>query len=253
MVLALYSSYQSCLASGPHELPLPGCWGIQTLRAPEALGNRVRNCRRCGLGKGRRSKVTFSSRYNPASFPYSVEERCRRSRGLAALVLKKRRRVTESRGELAFLSSSGPSAQTQTPRAFACCGRVSNLGFHSFLPQVLLLSLSGHRVLATRYLRGKTVRPGRWRRWPPRQTADARPLGAATGLGASLRLPTPAPNPGHRLKSGLGFLVLRKAQETVYFGDKINSPRTVNLHLCKLHYPHPTRDRWPRLLRPAVI
>lgn len=52
---------------------------------------------------------------------------------------------------------------------------------------------------------------------------------------------------------GSSFLVLRKAQETLYFGHEINSPHTVNLYLCKRHGPDPTRDRWPRLLPPAVI
>lgn len=45
----------------------------------------------------------------------------------------------------------------------------------------------------------------------------------------------------------------RRAQKTLYFGDETARPRTVSLHSCKLHCPNPTRTRWSRLLRPAVI
>lgn len=95
-------------AIGPHELPLPGCRGLWILRTLETLGNRVRDFRGCGLGKEQRPRVSLSSRYHTAAFPYSVEEKCRRSRGPAALLLNERRRMTESRVEHEFLSSPGP-------------------------------------------------------------------------------------------------------------------------------------------------
>lgn len=66
--------------------------------------------------------------------------------------------------------------------------------------------------------------------------------------------PHPYPYPGYWPKSGLCFRVLIKSQETLYFGDEINGPHTVHLHVCKLHCSYPTRDHRPaRLLRPAVI
>lgn len=86
------------------------------------------------------------------------------------------------------------------------------------------------------------------------EVADARPPGAATGLEA--RLPAPAPRAQIEVWTRL---VRRKAQETLYFGDEINSPRTVNLHLCKLHCLHPGpgfcgpwSDIWERLLAPLL-
>lgn len=78
---------------------------------------------------------------------------------------------------------------------------------------------------------------------------DARPPGAATGQEARLSFPLPCAQTEVWTR-----LVLRGGhRKTLYFGDEIASPHTVNFHSCRLHFPHPTRTRLPRLIGPAVI
>lgn len=128
----------------------------------------------------------------------------------------------------------GRASPEDSVRLCLLCGRGSNLGSYSLSPQDLLLSQPEPRgpPPPARCLRGRT---GRRRRWPTRRTAGVRPPGAAAGPGARLR----APLPPRRLVWIWLSCPERKAQKTLYFGGEINSPRTVKIHLCKLHCtPH---------------
>lgn len=148
---------------------------------------------------------------------------------------------SRKQGRNTFLSNSRarrPRLRLRVP--LLAVEGTSNLCSHSLPPQGLLLSRSRHRVLASRCFRRRTESPGR-------RGGGCRdePPGVAAGPGARLLT-------AGRLKSGLGFMVLGGAQETLYFGDETASPRTVNFHSCKLHCRHSTQVRQPGLLRSAV-
>lgn len=112
-------------------------------------------------------------------------------------------------------------------RTVGCCGSSQCLGSHSptLTPARPDVKVAGTRSPRGRWPLWEAREPGEVEKCRSRWLADARPPGGATRQGAKLRgggCPNTALACARLSCPGKG------AQETLYYGDKINSPHTIS-------------------------